>query len=176
MTRFKVLSGVGLVLALLLAGSVWIAQAMGVASVVQRTVGPPTQISFNITNTYVSGSPAIQPRTSTKTSGASFTNDDVVAFLNKYNGRGFSGPLVQGAHLKIVTIQFVTAKRASELMQGESVGRPDDYLVCYLKIEGPFLLTDVHQPRGSGLPNKVEFNDAVFDAHTGNLLVWGALY
>lgn len=47
-----------------------------------------------------------------------------------YCDRFFAGPVVSGAHLKILTVQFVTAKRASELMYGESVGRPAEALVC----------------------------------------------
>jgi hypothetical protein len=97
-----------------------------------------------------------------------------VAFLN--TNEFFAGPVVSGAHLKVLTVQFVTSKRASELMYGESVGRPDDALVCYAKVEGPFLLTNVSVPRGTKAVTTAKYGDAVFDAHTGNLLVWGIYF
>lgn len=170
MTRFKVLLGAGLLLALLLAGGLWIAQANGV-SPHPSALPPPVHSTFNVANSYVSGSPAIQPRSSASTSGAAFTEDDVKAFFNK-NGF-FAGPVVQGAHMKFVTIQFVSAQQASQLMRGESVERPDTYLVCYVEVEGPFHLNPISQPRGTKKVDTAEFGDAVFDAHTGNLLVWG---
>jgi hypothetical protein len=107
-------------------------------------------------------------------SGSAFTQDDVIAFFNNYGF--FAGPVVAVAHLKILAIQFVSAGQASQLMYGESVGRPDDALVCYVKVEGPFLLTNAHGglPRPNVRhPTTAKYGDAVFDAHTGNLLVWG---
>ena len=95
----------------------------------------------------------------------------MITFFNKHGF--FAGPLVKGAHLKLLTIQFVTAKQASNLMNGESVGRPDTYLVCYVKVEGPFRLKyEEAPPSAKGAPT-ANTGDAVFDAHTGNLLVWG---
>jgi hypothetical protein len=134
---------------------------------------------FQVSRTYVSGSPAIHPQAYPNASGAYFSQDDVKAFLEEDGGSFYSGPLVPGAHLKILTIQFVIAKQASQLMYGESVGRPDDYLVCYVKVEGPFLTTMVHG--GPPLPDikhptTAKYGDAVFDARTGNLLVWGIYY
>jgi hypothetical protein len=128
------------------------------------------------------GGPAIPVKTSVgaKTNYAdtsltpAFSAADVTTFFSKYGF--YAGPLVKGAHLKILSIQFVTAKQASVLMDGESVGRPDIYLVCYVKVQGPFQLTRVHAgPNipGSKFKATAETGDAVFDGHTGNDLVWG---
>ena len=175
MTRLKIWCGAGLLLVLLLIGVLWLTSAT--AAPPPNPIPPdrpPIHSTFQITNTYVSGNPAIQPHASLNASGPTFSATNVAAFLNKYGF--YAGPLVKGAHLKILTIQFVTAARASKLMYGESVGRPDNYLVCYVKVQGPFLLTYVHD--GPNLPGiktltSAETGDAVFDAHTGNILVWG---
>lgn len=175
MTRLKIWCGTGLLLALALIGILWLTRA--------TAAPPPNPIpsnrlpihsTFQLANTYVSGNSAIHPHASPNASGPAFSAADVAAFLNKYGF--YAGPLVKGAHLKILTIQFVTAAQASKLMYGESVGRPDNYLVCYVKVQGPFLLTYVHD--GPNLPGiktmtTAKIGDAVFDAHTGNILVWG---
>lgn len=173
MSRFKLLCGAVIILALLVVGIEWFTNSVG-ATAIKPPPSPPRHRTFQITDTYVPGSPAIQPHASANASGPAFTTDDVIAFFNKYGF--FAGPVVSGAHLQILTIQFVTAKQASQLMVGESVGRPDSYLVCYVKVRGPFLLTNVRG--GPNLPNvkapaTATYGDAVFDAHTGNLLVWG---
>jgi hypothetical protein len=140
---------------------------------------PPAQNTFQVTTSYVPGNPAISPHVSAASSGnnssiPAFSKKDVTDFLNK-NGF-YAGPVVNGAHLKILSIQFVTAKQASDLMYGESVGRPDTYLVCYVKVQGPFSRMNMHA--GPNLPGRkvkttANIGDMVFDAHTGNLLVWG---
>jgi hypothetical protein len=175
---FKVLCGASILLVLVIVGVAWFTNAATAVSVkLPPPSPPPVQRPFQVSRTYVSGNPVIQPHASPNTSGAYFSQDDVSAFLNKYGF--FAGPLVPGAHLKILTIQFVTAKRASQLMYGESVGRPDNYLVCYVKVEGPFLLTYMHGgPSLPGVkhPTMAKYGDAVFDGRTGNLLVWGVYF
>ena len=107
-------------------------------------------------------------------SNPGFSKNDVVAYLNKLSKNGFySGPHVQGATLKIVSIQFVTAKQATDLMLGDGPNRPDNYLVCYVKVQGPFLLTDISAPPGAHIKKSAMFGDIIFDGHTGNLLEWG---
>ncbi|MBA2288059.1 MAG: hypothetical protein H0W02_21500 [Ktedonobacteraceae bacterium] len=181
MTRFKIWCSVALLLALLVIGGAIIsnpATASNNPPPPKHPVGKIFHSTFHLSQTYVDGIPAISVHSSPGStlrnpSTPAFSENDVVAFLNKYGF--YAGPLVQGAHLKIVFFQFVTAKQASDLMQGESVGRPDNYLVCYVKVRGPFLLTNVSMFR---LPNgqsqsTAEFGDMVFDGHTGNDLVWG---
>jgi len=176
MVRFKVFSGAAICLALLVVGIVWFTNA-ATATLVKPPAPPQVHHAFQMSQTYVSGNPGIQPHLSQNGAVPAFTQDDVVAFFQKYGF--YAGPVVAGAHLHILTIQFVTAKRASQLKLGESVGRPDDALVCYVKVEGPFLLTNIHwgPPRPNAkVPTTAPYGDAVFDAHTGNLLVWGIYF
>jgi hypothetical protein len=180
MLRFKILGGATILLVLLIIGVAWFTGSTNAVSV-KSPPPPPPPLQRPFQQSYVSGNPAIHPHaSSTNVSGYAFSRSDVIAFLNKYGF--YSGPLAPGAHLKILTVQFVTSKQASALMYGESVGRPDDYPVCYIKVEGPFLLTYVHggaYPRGSTrpkLPTTAKYGDAVFDGHTGNLLVWGIYF
>jgi hypothetical protein len=174
MSRFRVLWGVMIVLTMVIAGVVGVTSSA--AATGKPTPPPPVHQTFQISRTYVPGAPAIKPHIAQpNAAGPAFTREDVIAFLQQQNGF-YSGPLAPGAHLQILTVQFVTAKQASELMVGESVGRPDDYLVCYVKVQGPFLLTSVHVPNGASAPTTAQYGDAVFDATTGNLLVWGIYF
>lgn len=175
MTRFKVLCGVALLPGLLLVGGSIVANTAQATSTPPKNPQPNVHTTFQMDQTYIPGVPAIHVHTLSRVTAnnapnPAFTKSDVVAFLNK---KGFyAGPVVQGAHLKILSIQFVTARQASALMKGESVGRPDDYLVCYVKVQGPFQVQNAEVPPGARLPN-ADIGDVVFDAHTGNMLVWG---
>ncbi len=170
MSRLKAVCGGAILLALvvLLGASGLVGSAR--ATSLKPPAPTPVHEAFQISRTYVDGAPAIQPHASQNApAGPAFTQADVIAYLDKY---GFL-PLAPGAHLQILTIQFVPAKQASQLMDGESVGRPDDYLVCYVKVEGPFLTAGLKLSPQAKAPKTVKYGDAVFDAHTGNLLVWG---
>lgn len=178
MLRFKIVCGAAIFLTLLVVGVTWFMHSVEATS---KPPAPPSPVHqyhpFQFSQTYVSGNPAIHPHSSQLASGPAFTQDDVIAFLQKYGF--YAGPVVPGAHLKILTIQFVTIRQASQLMYGESIDRPDDYLVCYVKVEGPFLLTNIHG--GPHVPNvksptTAKYGDAVFDGHTGNLLIWGVYF
>ncbi|HJT56571.1 MAG TPA: hypothetical protein VJ761_08750 [Ktedonobacteraceae bacterium] len=179
MLRSKTLSISVMCCVLLIVGIVAFTNLVGATSL-KPPPPPPVHHAFQVSQTYVPGNPGIQPRASLAGSGpseATFTRDDVIAFFNKHGF--YAGPVVSSAHLKILTIQFVTAERASELMKGESVGRPDTALVCYVKVQGPFRLTNIRggpAQIASKMPTTAMYGDAVFDAHTGNLLVWGVYY
>jgi hypothetical protein len=59
-------------------------------------------------------------------------------------------------------------------MHGESTGLPDDAMVCYVELRGPFNPVMMSIPPGAGGQQKpVETGEEVFDAETGNLLEWG---
>jgi hypothetical protein len=129
-------------------------------------------------SSYITGSPAIPIHATVSTtdnnaSTPAFSAADVTNFLNT-NGF-FAGPVVNGAHLKILSIQFVTAKQASDFMQGESIGRPDDYLICYVKVQGPFVYEGHAGPPHPNRHTRItaDWGEVVFNAHTGNVLVWG---
>lgn len=174
MLRFKVVCGVALFLVFVIVGVEFFTNSAGAS--VKPPAPPPVHSTFQVSQSYLPGTPAIQPHLSQNGSGPAFTQEDVAAYLNKY---GFL-PVVAGAHLTILTIQFVTARQASQLMVGESVGRPDGALVCYVKVEGPFLLINIHgpppRPNAKAPPTTAKYGDTVFDAHTGNLLVWGVYF
>lgn len=82
------------------------------------------------------------------------------------------GPVAPGAHLKLVSIQLMTSKEASIQMRGEYIGLPDNALVYYVVVKGPFLenILSVTNPTG---PHTFNLGEEAFDAKTGNLLVSG---
>ena len=119
----------------------------------------------------VAGSPAIQPRwpaTTGMTPG--FTAEDVAQYTRLHGFAG--GPTVSGDQPVITKVMFIGGGEASKLLGGGTVDRPDDYLVCYVELRGPFLLSGMSLPPGMK-PPIVETAHEVFDAHTGNLLVFG---
>lgn len=132
-TRFKVVCGVALLVSLLFIG---IAVTSNIASASKINKNPPTVPQPNqIGNSqrYAPGVPAIpisksSSSTANNASPPAFTKNDVIAFLNKHGF--YAGPLVKGAHLKILVIGFVPAREASILMKGEDTGRPDNYLAA----------------------------------------------
>lgn len=114
------------------------------------------------------GAPAIVPRTQ---GSPAFTADDVKIY---YQSHSFSaGPTVSGAAPTITSIRFITSQQAQALMHGEFVGLPASAMVCYVALHGPFYPTLVSVPPGQTLPATVDNGFEVFDAHTGNLLLWG---
>jgi len=147
-------------------------QSAGATSTLMKPPHTPVVPSFQGGISYAVGSRAISPHPSgNNPPGAAFSQQDVIDFLNKY---GFvAGPPTDGTPLKILSIQFVTAKQASALMQGEFVGRPDNYLVCYVKVKGPFSRAVMHPPIQYKETKDASSGDMVFDAQTGNMLVWG---
>jgi hypothetical protein len=178
-TRFKVLCGAALLIALFVIGAAIASNTASASKFQKEPPVTPNPSGPMGAQTYPLGIPAIPIHTlsnaatnaASNSSTPAFTRNDVIAY---FNAHGFyAGPLVPGAHLKILMIQFVTAKQASNLMKGESVGRPDDYLVCYVRVQGPFLLKDISAPPNAKTSPTAKIGDAVFDAHTGNLLVWG---
>src|SRR5258708_21706488 len=139
MSRLKIGCSAALFLVLLIVGFEVFRSSAG-ANAPAKPTPPPAVIAkhnvFQSSNTYVAGNPAIHPHLAQNGSGPAFTQADVAAYFAKYGF--YAGPVVAGAQLKILTVQFVTAAQASQLMVGESVGRPDNALVCYVKVEGPF--------------------------------------
>jgi hypothetical protein len=115
--------------------------------------------------------PAIQlrwPETTGTTPG--FTADDVAQYTELHGFAG--GPTVSGDQPVIAKVMFIGGGEASKLLGGATVGLPDDYLVCYVELRGPLVLSGMSLPPGMK-PPIVETAHEVFDAHTGNLLVFG---
>jgi hypothetical protein len=116
---------------------------------------------------YPPGIPAIQP---TKPGIPAYTVEDVRQYVLTYGFPG--GKPLSGGPPVILAIQFITAQEASILMRGESADRPDTALVCYVLVKGPFDANGKHEPEPSKAGSFAE-GEMVFDAQTGNLLVWG---
>jgi hypothetical protein len=113
------------------------------------------------------GIPAIKP---TLANGSQrFTIADVKAYLKTHPFP--SGPTTTGKDARILTIAFMTSKEASIRMHGESVGLADTDQVCYVELYGPFTMTRASVPPGASLPVS-NTGVEVFDALTGNLLLW----
>jgi hypothetical protein len=140
-----------------------------------KLLTPPSDKPANMPLGYSALTPHLN-LTPSQASKPTFTQADVVNFITQ-NGSP-AGPLVAGAHLTILKIQFTTAKQASMLMEGESIGIPDNAPVCYVLLQGPFLAKDVHMSpqAASELHGRIPVAsrvDLVLDGRTGNLLVWG---
>lgn len=75
---------------------------------------------------------------------------------------------------KVASIQFMTSAQASALMQREETGLPATATVCYVKIQGPFVLTALPSPRNTNQAPTVAYGVEIFDGQTGNLLMWWA--
>jgi len=118
--------------------------------------------------TYSPGVPAISPRTN---GTPAFTVADVKQFIKIHGFVG--GHTVPGVRLTVTKILFIASQQASALMQGESTDRPPGTLVCYVQLHGPFVFSNASVPPRMPIP-VYQTGVMVFDAHTGNLLVWGS--
>ena len=128
---------------------------------------------------YPPGVSAIQPsRHVTDRSQAAYGRAEVERYLesNPRLMRGVPG----GPSPRLGTVEFLPASQARARVNHASIGRPDDALVCWVELIGPFDVSqDVSIPalvaRRSG---PISFAPApkqilVFDAQTGNLLLSG---
>jgi hypothetical protein len=114
---------------------------------------------------------AIMPHSNTV---PAFTAEDVKRYFQTHTFPG--GPTTQGQPIRVDTVQFLRAGDArSRFLQGENLGVPDTELVCYVVLDGPFTLTNVELPPGtkSAQVPVVQKGVEVFDARTGNMLLWG---
>jgi|SRR5579884_901008 hypothetical protein len=113
---------------------------------------------------YPPGVPAIRPHIA---GIPSFTAADVAQYIKT----GSSIRTISRAVPAITKTEFITAQQASNLLQGESIGRPDNALVCYVELRGPFHV-EGPLPQGASNPTLSTAYE-LFDAQTGNLLMWG---
>lgn len=181
MTRIMCILGT---LALLACAVATLAPATGVkATAGSATSGQPPvhrhtpggPLGVPRTASHAEGKPAIHPSSLSGSSTApSFTAADVTAYLLT-NSQSEITP-VQGAHLSVEKVQFVSDSEATQLMQGEDPGLPADAVVCFVLIKGPFHVQadlPLGAPAGA-YPTATEVGE-VFDSHSGNLLEWGIL-
>ncbi|GCE21135.1 hypothetical protein [Dictyobacter kobayashii] len=173
-----------LVIILLIVGAIVVSQNVSASNVgpahptptgnlSSTQVGYPDGVPSIKVHTISSGKSSAIPNYADTSMAPAFTEQDVRAFLLRDDTNFYAGPLVPGAHLKILTIKFVTAQQASVLMGGESVDRPDNYLVCYVRVQGPFQTTRLHLMSTTQPTKQPEVGDVVYDGHTGNMLLWG---
>ncbi|MGB8348150.1 MAG: hypothetical protein WCD86_24935 [Ktedonobacteraceae bacterium] len=116
------------------------------------------------------GMPAIHPSLPA-VSMPRFTVADVQAYLKTH--RFVGGPSIKGTTVGIISIQFITSEQASVLMHGEETGLSPTATVCYVKLHGPFTLAAPGATGARQLPT-VPYGVEIFDARTGNLLMWWA--
>lgn len=114
------------------------------------------------------GMPAIHPLLP-EVSTPRFTVADVQAYLKTH--RFVGGPPVKGTTVGIISIQFITSEQASVLMHGKGTGLSPTAEVCYVKLRGPFTPVAPVAPGAKQLPT-VPYGVEIFDARTGNLLMW----
>jgi hypothetical protein len=116
------------------------------------------------------GLPAIHP---TRAGIPAYTVADVQAYVLT---AGFSGgPTSSGKSPTILNITFITARAASTLVQADNIGLPDDALVCYVVVQGPFEGKRISSPDGASVRHDFPKGQMFFDAQAGNLLGWAGL-
>jgi hypothetical protein len=72
-----------------------------------------------------------------------------------------------------VAVDYITSKEASQRLKDASIGLAASAMVYYVKWHGPFNpKTRISAPPGAILPASVSEGVEVFDAQTGNLLLW----
>lgn len=112
------------------------------------------------------GMPAIARKGNTSL----LTTADVAHYVTAYPFPG--GPMASGGVPTIIILQLMTSREASNLLGGEDIGLPDNAQVYFVVLRGPFVMENMHVPPGEQVP-AVDRGDEVFDAQTGNLLLWG---
>lgn len=102
-----------------------------------------------------------------------FTADDMRSYLQSAP-LSAGGPTLWGDPPTIETLEFMGCKELTDRLS-LFIGLPDDALVCYVVLRGPFWMTNVSYPPGShhgvGVSQTVQ---EIYDAGAGQLLVWGA--
>ena len=145
-----------------------------VANNVQAT--STTQPVGSRSNPYPQGFPAIQSHMNSAAGNTpTFTSTDVAQYVIAH---GFPGGVpVNGAHLSITSIQFMTAEAANAQFIKTGIDRPDDALVCVVQVKGPFRLIYAHLSPADYAKHNIPVARTgiiVYDARTGNFLLWSA--
>jgi hypothetical protein len=80
-------------------------------------------------------------------------------------------PGTQGSSPTITRNEFLASEIVSQLLQGLPTNRPDGTLLGYAELKGSFAFWGP----APGAPLKYPYAFAIFDAQTGNLLMYGGL-
>lgn len=153
-----------LLFVMILAGYVFASFSGADAAGSTPTPTPPPK--HTPTTIYTDGMPAIAPRAN----GAMLTTADVERYISTHPIIG--GQTVSGQAPQIMQVLLTTSQKASQIMGGEYVSASANLPVYYVLLNGPFLMENIHLPPGEPVPTAHEYEE-VFDAQTGNLLVWG---
>ncbi len=134
---------------------------------------PASRVVTKVVYDYPPGMPAIGPTLSVTTqSVAAYTQSAVDQYFATHQ---LFTPMSSTVGT-VTKALFITAAQASALLRGESIGRPDTALVCYVEVQGPFSPGNMSMPaialRLSPF-RPAPLGIAVFDAQTGNLLLTG---
>jgi hypothetical protein len=103
------------------------------------------------------------------TPGTTLTMTEVLNYVPQYGFEG--GPTVTGKPPTIVMIRAMRGKAAEKWLATQITG--DDRPVIYVRLHGPFLITDLASHTKDGKPPVVPDVWEVFDATTGTIPVWG---
>jgi hypothetical protein len=69
-----------------------------------------------------------------------------------------------------ILLTYATTKECAIRLSGEETGLPDNALVYYVKVQGPFTTTMIPLPPQAKSFPPAPFGIEVFDAQTGNFL------
>jgi len=110
------------------------------------------------------------PQVAAGPSTAAFTESAVRQYVMDHQFR-----TTDGTTPTIAKVLFIPASEASSLMGGESIGRPDTTLVCYVEVHGNLSRAGIVHEISPASTNTqpAQVGRLVFDAQTGNLLILG---
>jgi len=120
------------------------------------------------------GMPAITIRNTAKNGVPNAPRISQVDVRNYVQTHPFlGGSDVAGTPSKVTAIDYITSKEASQRLNNDSIGLADTAMVYYVEWQGSFH-TNVSAPPGVALSNlkPVSKGVEIFDAQTGNLLLW----
>ncbi len=145
-----------------------IGQTSDVTAHAAQGLATPTSMNTRI---QTPGIPAILPRTGAFSSNQpSFTRDDVTYYANMHL---LPQTQLSSGTLTVANVSFMLSQQASSMFQGEPIGVADDTLVCVVELHGNVVF--LHNAPGATKPLAFTRVYEVFDAHSGNLLMWGGL-
>lgn len=170
--KFKVILGILSIITLLLVGYAGI-KLVSSSAQADQTSGPIGMAHLSQTKPQSVGMPAIVVKNTAKQiapNTSRISETDVKNYVTSHPFQG--GSAVPGTTPKIVAINYMTSKEASQLLNNESIGLADTAMVYYVKWQGPFKPNTSVAPPKAIFPTSVSSGVEIFDAQTGNLLLW----
>lgn len=154
------------IVVMVVAFSVIVYSRSGITAAAEQSSNEVTHAPLQRASSQIVGSPAIRP--TRKQIIPSFSSTDVVTYMSgRPLARTLSSSKLSSAYM---TVQFLPSKMVSARLLGEPTGLPDSTLLCLVIAHGTFTFSG---PEGTMVTYPVGYE--VFDARTGNLLMWGGL-